>query len=133
MEVKLYHIPNIVFGIKPLNGKLKLFVTHISIRYYGEGSLDIKSIPLSEYYRNKYSDILLIEGTDQKFDQFKQLSEDSTLNCMRYSYSDLELLGDVDDDEVYNLVFEKFNDILETNLKQVFKESIEIVGVEIHR
>lgn len=119
--MKLYHIPNIILGIKLRNKPIEFITCHLSFYYWQDetnGSMSINNQSIKDYVTNMIHGMLLIEKEDQNFGIYDNLSN-TDLNCMMYSYEDI---GNSIEEESAELVVGKLESIMETNLTSLLSE-----------
>lgn len=127
--MKLYHIPNVVLGLKLRNKPVDFIIGHISIYYIlnnGE-SFNIGDSSVEEYIKNMVDGAIFIEKSDKNFKAYDELSN-TDFKCMAYTYDDLD--GPEDEIEIDSLV-SKLEIIFKENLESIFGERVEIAGVNI--
>ena len=128
----LYHIPNLVLGIKLRNQPTEFIICHLSFRYWNNenvnGSVSIGNESLMEYIKTVFNGIILVEKEDNNFSLYENLSNSLSLKCMSYSYSELD---EVDDPSI-DSVISKLESILENNITEIIKDQdISISGVSL--
>lgn len=131
--MKLFHIPNIVLGIKLRNRPIVFIVTNLSFRYWTEtenGSLVINNEPIFDYINNLINGAILIEKKDVNYSQFDRLATNNSLNCMSYSYADME--ESTESVDSIDQVLTKLEQIIELNLTELLKpQNISISNINL--
>lgn len=132
--MKLYHVPNIVLGIKLRNKLIKFIICNISFRYWLEdinGSLSINDQSLNEYINKLINGCILIERDDVEFKLFSDLTSKNILNCIAYSYKEIDEIKDIEEFDLHSVV-DKLTEIIELNLTELLStQNITISEVNI--
>lgn len=120
----LYHIPNLVLGIKLRNQPTEFIICHLSFRYwiteYENGSVSIGNESLMEYIQTVFNGMILVEKRDINFELYEKLSDQQALKCMAYSYNDFSE-WDAGSESI-ELVVSKLETILENNIATLLKD-----------
>lgn len=131
--MKLFHIPNIVLGIKLRNQPIVFMVANLNFRYWAEtenGSLSINNEPIFDYINNLINGAILIEKKDANYSQFDSLATNNSLNCIAYSYADME--ESIESVDSIDQVVVKLEQIIELNLTELLKpQNISISNVNL--
>lgn len=127
--MKLYHIPNVILGLKLRNKNVDFIIGHISIHYVlnnGE-SFNIDNSSVEEHIRNMVDGAIFIEKSDKNFKIYDELSN-TDFKCMAYTYDDIEV---IEDEMQIEYIVSKLETIFHENLESIFGERVEITNVTI--
>jgi len=127
--MKLYHIPNLVLGLKLRNKPVNFIVGHISILYIPNDveSFQINNSSVEEYIRSMVDGAIFIEKLDTNFKIYDELSN-FDFKCMAYTYGDI----DTHEDEMeIDYIVSRLETIFKENLESIFGERVEIADVTI--